>query len=128
MAKCISHEECPRCAARGRDRAGDNLGVFSDGGKYCFSCRYRKPPKTPFKILKEPLNDEEKAVLPADFSREIPAAGWKWLLQYGLPYSYWKPFTGFTAAEERLVITHGNPTRVSICSIVTGKQIGRAHV
>lgn len=63
--------------------------------------------------------DENKAVLPADFTREVPAAGWKWLLQYGLPYSYWKPFVGYSPKDERLVLTFGSPTRFSI-----GRYVG----
>lgn len=34
----IKHERCPRCAKQGRDRAGDNLAVYSDGHKFCFGC------------------------------------------------------------------------------------------
>jgi hypothetical protein len=63
--------------------------------------------------VKEEFN-EDKAVLPSDFTREVPAAGWKWLLQYGLPYTYWKPFTGYSPKDERLVLTFGTPIRFSI--------------
>jgi len=31
---------CPECRKHGRDRSGDNLGVFSDG-VFCFRCKYR---------------------------------------------------------------------------------------
>ncbi len=36
----ITHTTCPKCAEDGRDRHGDNLAVYSDGGSYCFSCGY----------------------------------------------------------------------------------------
>lgn len=59
-------------------------------------------------------------MLPRDFTREVPAAGWRWLIQYGLPYSYWKPYTGYSPAEERLVITHGNPIETSLGRFIGG--------
>jgi hypothetical protein len=60
------------------------------------------------------VDDQSKEVLPRDFTREVPAVAWKWLLQYGLPYSYWKPITGFTETESRLVLTHGRPIETSV--------------
>jgi KaiC/GvpD/RAD55 family RecA-like ATPase len=32
--------QCPRCAAHGRDRSGDNFAVYEDGGAHCFACGY----------------------------------------------------------------------------------------
>ena len=37
----IRKEQCPSCAAKGGDNAGDNLGVYSDGHTFCFSCNKR---------------------------------------------------------------------------------------
>lgn len=42
MGNCVSHERCPSCAKHGRDRSGNNLGVYDDGSAYCFSCHYRR--------------------------------------------------------------------------------------
>jgi twinkle protein len=39
-SKFVSRERCPKCAESGQDRSGDNLAVFSDGHKFCFSCNY----------------------------------------------------------------------------------------
>jgi hypothetical protein len=121
MSKFLRHEQCPKCAKRGADRRGNNLGVWDDGGAYCFSCGYRRSPTFKSSIegqlkflTKEQPNDKEKAVLPTDFSREVPAEGWKWLLQYGIPMSYWKAHCGFTEKENRLVFTIGTPTKFSI--------------
>lgn len=120
MARCTHHEQCPKCAERGADRRGDNLGIWADGSGYCFSCGYYRPPSYRLKLLnKETVNDTEKAVLPSDFQREVPAEGWKWLLQYGLPYSYWQPHCGYSEKENRLILTVGNPTRFSI-----GRHLG----
>lgn len=115
MARCVSHEQCPRCASRGADKHGDNLGVYADGSGYCFSCGYYRPSTYRLKVLtKEKPSDTEKTVLPSDFQREVPTEYWKWLLQYGLSYEYWRKITGFTEKEKRLVFQIGDPTRFSI--------------
>jgi hypothetical protein len=63
----------------------------------------------------EKINVVDKQVLPSDWTREIPARYWQWLLQYGLPMSYWKPYCGFTETEGgRLIITYGNPVEYSV--------------
>jgi hypothetical protein len=49
----------------------------------------------------------------------VPTVGWKWLLQYGLPYSYWNEFVGYSPHYERLVLTVGTPIQFSI-----GRHIG----
>lgn len=115
MARFVKYEPCPKCVARGADRRGDNLGVYDDGSCHCFSCGWHRGPRhsVRFKVQEE-LNDEETAVLPHDFTREVPAEGWKWLLQYGLPYSYWKPYTGYSPSHNRLVLTFGEPVKFSI--------------
>jgi len=54
MSKVIEREQCPACASRGQDTSQDNLAVYSDGHKFCFSCSYydsgkgqvKKPMKT----------------------------------------------------------------------------------
>lgn len=115
MAKFLKLEQCPKCHDNGRDRSKDNLGRYSDGGAYCYSCGYREAPRFQLKFLTKDIpNDSEKAVLPSDFSREIPAEYWRWLLQYQLPMSYWKPYCGFTEKEARLIITYGSPVRYSV--------------
>lgn len=123
MSKFIRYEPCPKCKSEGRDRAGDNLGRYSDDSSHCFSCGYHEAPKL-IKILTpvKEVEDEQKAVLPSDFTREIPAAGWKWLLQYGLSYSYWKPYCGYSPTHDRLVITFGTPTKFSI-----GRALSTEH-
>ena len=40
MSKLIGKEACPACQKKGRDTDGNNLAVYSDGGKYCWSCHY----------------------------------------------------------------------------------------
>lgn len=119
------HEGCPRCIAKGRDRHRDNLGVYPDASAHCFSCGYHRFPKT--YVRKVQHASENKAVLPDDFTREIPAEGWRWLLKYGLPYSYWAPFTGYSEATDRLVFLVGQPTRFSTGRYLGGTGRERVH-
>lgn len=106
MAKFQKYTSCPRCRANGKDRRGDNLALYSDGGGHCFSCRYNKPPTHYVPPVKEV--DHVKAVLPADFTREVPGNAWKWLLQYGLSYNYWKPYVGWSQTHSRLIFPQGD--------------------
>jgi len=123
MARFEHYEQCPRCFERGKDSRGDNCAVYSDGGKHCFSCGFHTFSKhyTPRVQEKERLNNGQAHVLPVDFSREIPSHALQWLLQYGLPYSYWKPFIGWSEKESRLVFTIGDGPSFSI-----GRYIPRA--
>lgn len=116
MSKFLGYEQCPRCAARGRDTKGDNLAVYEDGSKHCFSCRYHKFPTRYVRKENgdESLRTENKKVLPNDFSREIPARAWKWLLQYGLGVRYWQQYCGYSEKESRLIFTVGTPVDFSI--------------
>lgn len=123
MSKFLRFEQCPRCAERGKDKSADNLGVYSDGSAHCFSCGYHKHSTKPFARIEEKLDAKEKAVLPRDFTKEVPSKYWQWLLQYGLPYSYWKPYTGYSEKDERLIFTFGKPVRFSIGrSLDVGKR------
>jgi hypothetical protein len=112
--KFLRYEACPKCRENGKDSRGDNLGVWSDGSVHCFACGYH-----PFKIStvwtpKEEIKYVNESVLPSDFSREIPNFAWKWILQYGLPYSYWRPYCGYSENYQRLILTVGNPVAFSI--------------
>jgi hypothetical protein len=120
MGRVVRFSRCPRCQDGGRDRAGDNLANYADGSHHCFSCGYHRFPTTSNILKKENQSvNENKDVLPFDFKREIPAAGWRWLLQYGLPYTYWLPYVGYSEATDRLIVTVGKPPKFSI-----GRYIG----
>lgn len=133
MSKFVSLEQCPRCAENGRDRHRDNLGVYSDGGKHCFSCGFHINPKFQASLpgqlkhlIERPIDDYQKAVLPSDFQRQIPAKEWKWLLQYQLPMSYWQAYCGYSPSQERLIFTVGNPTRFSVGRFVGDSSLGKS--
>lgn len=117
MARFIGYERCPKCDERGRDRRGDNLAIYSDGGAHCFSCSFhRHPVRSMEHIPKEKYGAKDKSI-PADFTREVPTAAWQWLLQYGLGWKYWQPFVGWSEQSSRLVFPVGS------CSL--GRLIGR---
>jgi len=118
MAKVVRHEPCPRCRELGNDTRGDNLAVYSDDGKHCFACGYHIFPNINFRLIPK-VDHGPKSLLPSDFQREVPGNAWKWLLQYGLPYSYWSPHCGYSPAEQRLVFRVGDPLQFSI-----GRYVG----
>jgi hypothetical protein len=127
MGRFLRHEQCPRCARNGRDRHGNNLGVYADGGTYCFSCGFGSGPSIRAVLAKEqPIHDKEKAVLPSDFTREVPPAAWKWLLQYGIPLTYWKTHCGYSEKESRLVFPIGEPTKFSCGRYVGSEPVGKS--
>ena len=112
MARHLYYTECPRCVSNGKDRRGDNLSIYSDGSKHCWSCSYHVFPKHYIQPRKE--EKINATVLPIDFSREVPSHALKWLLQYGLPYSYWKPHIGWSEKDLRLVFPVGEGPEFSI--------------
>lgn len=61
-------------------------------------------------------------MLPGDFTREIPNTGLQWLLQYGLPWSYWKDQIGYSPERGRLVFLVGNPLQFSIGRLVEERE------
>lgn len=111
MGRVVSQEPCPKCRERGADKKGNNLAIYEDGGYHCYACGYHRGARLSELtfINRGKINDNEKNLLPRDFQREVPGECWKWLLQYGLSYSYWKDFTGYSPSENRLILTVGEP-------------------
>lgn len=127
--KRYHYEPCPRCRERGRDTRGDNLVSYYDGSGHCFSCGYHRFPKyAALKSINKVKDNVPKSLLPFDFTREVPATALKWLLQYGLPYTYWKESIGYSPKEERLVFTVGNPTQFSIGRYVGMRDMRKWYV
>lgn len=104
MSRAVGTESCPACVRLGNDTRGDNLVLWDNGHGHCFACGYHKFPKIPtFKVQ----DNVPKTLLPSDFQREVPGVAWKWLLQFGLPFSFWKEITGFAPSESRLIFRLG---------------------
>lgn len=108
----MTSKPCPRCRERGADKSGDNLIEFPNGHWHCFACSYHKfgNSEQRFKATDETLRTKKSHNLPNDLSRNIPTAAWKWLLKYGLPYSYWKDYVYFSEEHSRLIFKVGEPT------------------
>lgn len=114
-------EPCPKCRELGNDTRGDNLVVWADGGKHCFACGHKVPAPWKGPPIREAPKHYEKGTLPPDFTREVPARAWQWVLQYGLPYSHWQDYCGYSPAEERLYFCVPN---ISSVSFSQGRYVG----
>lgn len=87
---------CPACAERGKDRSGDNLGVYSDGHTYCFSCGYG----TAGNGIERLKNSNRKAPktrpdFPEDLTDQLDNKAKEWLNKYfqedTYPRCLWSP-------------------------------------
>src|SRR5512139_1097391 len=73
---------CPECAKKGKDRSGDNLGVYSDGHTYCYSCGSGNSGN-----CKDRLSHRQKEVkpipdFPEDLSDKLSRKAENWLYKY----------------------------------------------
>ena len=60
MGNCIGHQQCPQCQSEGRDTSGDNLAVYDDNSKYCFSCGYNEKGDSNLGLKEKKLISSEK--------------------------------------------------------------------
>lgn len=84
----LKNIECPRCRKHGRDRSGDNLATYSDGGFYCWSCGYSKKGMStrPQEALEKPLEAFSR------WRQGLPAKHIENLVARGFKPSEWKDF------------------------------------
>lgn len=82
----VANEQCPRCYKNGHDRSGDNLGVYSDGHKYCFRCELFIPSKSLGQISGASHNGERQSTihLPMDSCFTYPQRALEWVSRYHL--------------------------------------------
>ena len=125
MGRIVAYEPCPNCRKNYRDTSGDNLAVYEDGGKHCFACKHHEFPK--HYIPRKEVEHVPKSLRPIDYTREVPANALKWLLQYGLPWSYWKESIGYSPKECRLVfsVRSGNSQEAPLAFSI-GRYVGPA--
>jgi len=93
MSQCIRHEACPECGPIA-DGAGDNLGVYDDGHKWCFACAhyvgvFGEPSLADMRGRLVKANTGQLTlslpiVLPADHTYILPAHALIWLRMYGI--------------------------------------------
>jgi len=79
----VRHEPCPKCGSR------DNLGVWDDGHKYCFGCRYYVPPDDNISSLKKRFTVENNynvvdGIDVSNYTILIPQKALEWLFKYGI--------------------------------------------
>ena len=72
MGIAIYKTQCKRCVQVGRDRAGDNYTVYSDGSGHCFSCGFTIP-SDEYKEKNEYEYDEEYDNMGSEFNDEVHA-------------------------------------------------------
>lgn len=87
-------EPCPKCRAGGGDRAGDNLAVYSDGGKHCFACGRHEHADPWVEVERMVREKEAKVELPQvlDFPKDYTPLNdsifaknaMSWLRAYGI--------------------------------------------
>lgn len=90
MSDFLKHEPCPNCGPL-QDGSGNNLGVYTDGHKWCFACGFYVP-STGVQNLDEVRESFKKrrtqngiaCNLPHDFTTVIPQEPLDWLRQYGI--------------------------------------------
>lgn len=91
MAQVRIVEQCPKCALRGADNSKDNLSVYPDGHKWCYSCGYHEPSPArqrlaaltnPRVYVKDPT--PTGVPLPDDASPFISKDALTWLMKYDI--------------------------------------------
>ena len=84
---------CPKCAEQGKDRSGDNLGIYSDGHSFCYSCGHTNAASLEGKLKKRTKEVAAIPTLPEDLDNKLSQEATDWLLQYfpdgELPRCYW---------------------------------------
>lgn len=69
MSEIVGDSACPQCVSNGRDRTGNHLIHFEDGGAFCNRCGYACNWKNEGIVTKErtPITDEQLKELIEDF-------------------------------------------------------------
>lgn len=108
-------EACPKCRSYGGDKSGDNVAVYSDGGKHCFAnCGYHVFP-TPWEKLKQAAAPRDPTMVvddalqfPKDYTPLNDALwakpGIAWLRTYGVSDAEITKYRIGWSANEQLLI------------------------
>lgn len=69
MSAILRDEACPECRKKGRDRTGNHLIVFADGGRHCNRCGYTVKPNQEIEMPEELsiMKQEFRGVLPSTY-------------------------------------------------------------
>jgi hypothetical protein len=84
VARFVKHIGCPKCGSR------DNLGIWDDGSKWCFGCKYFVRGETTVaaveRLRKVNAVDSPGIKLPEDITETLPEVARKWLSKYDLSW------------------------------------------
>lgn len=81
----LHQTRCPKCTEEGHDKAGDNLGVYSDGHHYCFRCRYYRSGDGISRLIHRTKEvKKHEVILPYDASLDYPQIAIDWIGKYEL--------------------------------------------
>jgi len=94
----MKRTQCPRCVSIGKDRSHDNLAVYPDGSKYCFSCGYWESTKQLPNFKNRSKKPVVSIALPEDITANIPIEIKQYLKQFNITdrdiskyHIYWSP-------------------------------------
>jgi hypothetical protein len=80
----INHKQCPQCKQIGKDNGRNNLGIYSDGHAYCFSCGYTTNSNKITQYTAPPNNPTKDVLaLPGDVESFLPTEPTTFLSRYG---------------------------------------------
>lgn len=102
MSQFLYKTRCPACAAQGKDRSGDNLGVYGDGHTYCFSCGGGSAGSVRARLHESTKEAKPIPDLPEDVSTNIGASAAEWLLRY-FPSTQQAPTHLWSEATQKLI-------------------------
>lgn len=99
----IRHEACPKCRERGKDKAGDNLGVYENGA-FCYACGHREVRHD----SEKPPNEESKVRTIKELSiytmsNVLPPAYLSYLRQFKLREYYIQKYFRYCEEIKRMV-------------------------
>lgn len=102
----LSHRErCPQCARWGRDTSRDNLAVYNDGHKYCYSCGYTVHAGIGSKLAAaNELTTSKGVSLPNDATQDIDFEPLSWLSEYEIYWDEVKEFNIQWSPSRKLLI------------------------
>lgn len=102
MSKFLYHESCPQCGSK------DNLGVWEDGHKWCFGCKYYEQGHTNVKHVHEQTQEKPKDTrgFPDDAAYYVPAVPMKWLLSCGITHTEQRLFGIQWSEKQQLLCWH----------------------
>ena len=84
MAHHLRNEQCPKCASKGEDRSGNNLGIYSDGSSYCWKCGSFSSGNSFAKYTQKEYPVVKTITLPSDVTDDLPEIALTYLQQFGI--------------------------------------------